>query len=32
MKEPITKEDLWQFTAEIISEVKKISLPQQVNL
>lgn len=27
MKEPITKEDLWQFAAEIIREVKKISLP-----
>lgn len=27
MKEPITKEDLWQFAAEIIREVKKMSLP-----
>lgn len=27
MKEPVTKEDLWQFAAEIIREVKKISLP-----
>lgn len=25
MKEPITKEDLWQFAAEIIREVKKIT-------
>jgi hypothetical protein len=27
MKEPITKEDLWQFAAEIIKEVKKIIQP-----
>ena len=27
MKEPITKEDLWQFAAEIIMEVKKITQP-----
>lgn len=27
MKEPITKEDLWQFVAEIIGEIKKMSLP-----
>lgn len=27
MKEPITKEDLWQFAAEIIREMKKINLP-----
>ena len=26
MKEPITKEDLWQFAAEIIKEIKKINL------
>jgi hypothetical protein len=27
MKESITKEDLWQFAAEIIREVKKITHP-----
>ena len=34
MKEPITKEDLWQFAAEIINEVRKISSPtsQTINI
>jgi DNA-directed RNA polymerase subunit F len=27
MNDPITKEDLWQFVAEIIREVKKITKP-----
>lgn len=30
MKDPITKEDLWQFAAEIIREVKRISTPLKV--